>query len=103
MYPALTPKEREHEYLKEHRTVFIMQIGDVLKSGARHDGRAPDYDDWKLNGDIMFWNDILQCAFEYLPGSASTANPWMNSFPRQGAATGANSCSTGCFSMTNFH
>jgi aspartate--ammonia ligase len=64
MYPALTPKEREHEYLKEHRTVFIMQIGDVLKSGARHDGRAPDYDDWKLNGDIMFWNDILQCAFE---------------------------------------
>ncbi len=64
MYPELTPKEREHAYLKEHKTAFIMQIGDVLKSGKKHDGRAPDYDDWQLNGDIMFWNDILQCAFE---------------------------------------
>lgn len=64
MYPSLSPKERENKYLKDHKTAFIMQIGDVLKSGTRHDGRAPDYDDWKLNGDIMFWNDILECAFE---------------------------------------
>ncbi|WMJ23212.1 aspartate--ammonia ligase [Paludicola sp. MB14-C6] len=64
MYPALTPKQRENAYLKEHKTAFIMQIGDVLKSGVKHDGRAPDYDDWALNGDIVFWSDVLQCAFE---------------------------------------
>lgn len=64
MYPSLSPKERENKYLAEHKTTFIMQIGDVLKSGIKHDGRAPDYDDWKLNGDIVFWNDILECAFE---------------------------------------
>ncbi|MCL2214114.1 MAG: aspartate--ammonia ligase [Treponema sp.] len=64
MYPEMSCKERENAYVKEHRTVFIMQIGDVLKSGVKHDGRAPDYDDWTLNGDIMFWNDILECAFE---------------------------------------
>jgi aspartate--ammonia ligase len=64
LYPALSPKERENAYLKEHKTAFIMQIGDTLKSGAKHDGRAPDYDDWSLNGDIVFWNDLLQCAFE---------------------------------------
>lgn len=64
MFPQMTPKERENAYLKEHKTAFIMQIGDVLKSGGKHDGRAPDYDDWALNGDIVFWNDTLQCAFE---------------------------------------
>ena len=64
MYPDLTPKEREHAYLKEHKTAFVMQIGDLLASGEKHDGRAPDYDDWALNGDILFWNDVLQCAFE---------------------------------------
>jgi aspartate--ammonia ligase len=64
MYPLLSPKEREERYLKEHKTAFIMLIGDILKSGIKHDGRAPDYDDWKLNGDILFWNDILECAFE---------------------------------------
>ena len=63
-YPDLTPKERENAYLKEHSTAFIMQIGDLLASGIRHDGRAPDYDDWKLNGDIVFWNEVLGCAFE---------------------------------------
>jgi aspartate--ammonia ligase len=63
-YPKLTPKERENACLKEKKTVFIMQIGDTLKSGIKHDGRAPDYDDWTLNGDIVFWNDVLQCAFE---------------------------------------
>ena len=64
MYPSLTPKERENAYLKEHKTAFIMQIGDILNSGKKHDGRAPDYDDWKLNGDIVFWNDVLGSAFE---------------------------------------
>ena len=63
-YPGLSPKERENACLKEHKTVFIMQIGGTLKSGIKHDGRAPDYDDWQLNGDIVFWNDVLQCAFE---------------------------------------
>lgn len=64
MYPSLSPKGRENEYLRENRTAFIMQIGDLLKSGVKHDGRAPDYDDWMLNGDLMFWNDVLSCAFE---------------------------------------
>ena len=64
MYPDMTGKERENAYLKEHKTAFIMQIGGKLKSGKPHDNRAPDYDDWQLNGDIMFWNDLLGCAFE---------------------------------------
>lgn len=59
MYPNLSGKEREYEIVKEHKTVFIMQIGSVLKSGKKHDGRAPDYDDWALNGDLMFWNPVL--------------------------------------------
>lgn len=63
-YPHLSPKEREAACLEEHGTAFIMQIGDRLRSGIRHDGRAPDYDDWALNGDILFWNDLLGCAFE---------------------------------------
>ncbi len=64
MYPDLSPKEREDEITKLHKTVFIMQIGKVLKSGQKHDGRAPDYDDWELNGDILFWNDTLGHALE---------------------------------------
>lgn len=64
LYPDLTPKERENAYTKEHKTVFIMGIGDLLRSGEKHDGRAPDYDDWKLNGDILFWNDLLDSALE---------------------------------------
>ena len=64
LYPNLTAKEREHAFTKEHKTVFIMQIGDVLKSGKKHDGRAPDYDDWTLNGDILFWHEPLNCAVE---------------------------------------
>lgn len=63
-YPDLTPKERENAYLREHKTAFIMKIGDKLRSGKPHDGRAPDYDDWALNGDIMFYNELLDCAFE---------------------------------------
>lgn len=64
LYPTLSPKEREDTFTKEHKTVFIMQIGDLLKSGQKHDGRAPDYDDWELNGDILFWNDTLERSFE---------------------------------------
>ena len=64
LYPELTPKQRENVWLKEHRTAFIMGIGGTLKSGKRHDGRAPDYDDWSLNGDIFFYDDVLDCAME---------------------------------------
>ncbi len=63
-YPDLTPKQRENAYVKEHKTVFLIGIGGKLKSGQRHDGRAPDYDDWDLNGDILFWDDLLDCAME---------------------------------------
>ncbi|MDD2215315.1 MAG: aspartate--ammonia ligase [Eubacteriales bacterium] len=63
-YPNLNPKEREDAIAKEERAVFIMKIGDTLTSGEKHDGRAPDYDDWTLNGDIILWNDVLECAFE---------------------------------------
>ena len=64
MYPELSPSERENEITKEHPTVFVMQIGKTLRSGKRHDGRAPDYDDWELNGDILFRNTVLDRAFE---------------------------------------
>ena len=64
MYPDKTPKEREDAITEEKRAVFIMKIGGTLKSGRRHDGRAPDYDDWELNGDIILWNEILGQAFE---------------------------------------
>ena len=64
MYPTLTSKEREDAFLKEHKTALIMQIGGKLKSGKPHDSRAPDYDDWQLNGDIMFYNETLGHAFE---------------------------------------
>lgn len=64
LYPELSSKQRENAVTKQYGTVFLMQIGGRLKSGNRHDGRAPDYDDWSLNGDILIWNDVLQCAFE---------------------------------------
>ncbi len=64
MYPELEPSERETAYVREHKTTCIMQIGGALRSGKPHDGRAPDYDDWQLNGDILFWNDVLGRAFE---------------------------------------
>ncbi len=63
-YPSLPPKQRETAFLAKHPTVFLMKIGDALASGQKHDGRAPDYDDWSLNGDIIFYNAILDCAFE---------------------------------------
>ncbi len=64
LFPALTAKERENQITKQHKTVFIMGIGDVLQSGEKHDGRAPDYDDWQMNGDILLWSDVLQRAVE---------------------------------------
>ena len=64
LYPTLSSKERENAYLREQKTAFIMQIGEKLRSGKPHDGRAPDYDDWTLNGDLLFWNDVLGCAVE---------------------------------------
>ena len=66
-FPNLTrASEKETAYMKEHRdsAVFLMQIGGALRSGKPHDGRAPDYDDWTLNGDILFWNDVLGRSFE---------------------------------------
>lgn len=63
-YPTLTSKEREHAIAKEHKAVFLMQIGHKLNSGEKHDGRAPDYDDWNLNGDILFWYEPLQIGLE---------------------------------------
>ena len=64
MYPDCTPKQRENTFAKEHGTICIMKIGGKLKSGKPHDGRAPDYDDWALNCDILFWHVPLGCALE---------------------------------------
>ncbi len=64
MYPDKTAKEREDAFLKENKTALIMQIGGKLGDGKPHDGRAPDYDDWALNGDILFYNEVLGRAFE---------------------------------------
>ena len=63
-YPDLPPKERENAITKEHGTVFLMQIGGALADGKPHDGRAPDYDDWRLNGDLLFWDETLGQALE---------------------------------------
>ena len=64
LYPSLTPKERENTYCKEHGAVFLMHIGGKLKNGKPHDGRAADYDDWNLNGDILLWYEPLNIAYE---------------------------------------
>ena len=64
MYPTLTAKEREDKITKKYRTVFIMQIGDDLSDGKPHDLRAPDYDDWSLDGDLLFYHDVLDKALE---------------------------------------
>ena len=64
MYPDKAPSEREKLYVREHKTACIMQIGGVLRSGKPHDGRAPDYDDWGLNCDIFFWDEVLDRALE---------------------------------------
>ena len=64
LYPDFTPKQREKAYVREHPTTFIIGIGAPLRSGKPHDGRAPDYDDWALNGDLLFWYEPLGCAME---------------------------------------
>lgn len=64
MYPNLTPKEREDAIVREKKAVFLMQIGKVLSNGEKHDERSPDYDDWDLNGDILFYNPVLDNAIE---------------------------------------
>ena len=64
MYPELDTKARENEYVKAHPTTFIIGIGEKLKSGKPHDKRAPDYDDWSMNGDLIVWNSVLGCAVE---------------------------------------
>ena len=63
-YPKFSPQEREDAIVREHKAVFIIGIGGKLSDGTKHDGRAPDYDDWTLNGDIFVWNPLVDCAFE---------------------------------------
>ena len=87
-YPDLTAKERENVFTKEHRTVFIIGIGEKLRSGKPHDGRAPDYDDWQLNGDILFWDDVLNCAME-ISSMGIRVDP--DSLDRQLTASGCDS------------
>lgn len=64
MFPGLTDKEKEYALTKKYGTVFLMQIGAPLTTGKPHDNRAPDYDDWSLNGDILFYNEVLDAPFE---------------------------------------
>lgn len=64
MYPSLSPKQREYKITKKYKTVFISQIGDTLPDNKPHDGRSPDYDSWKLNGDLLVWYDLLDCPIE---------------------------------------
>ena len=64
LFPGLTPKEREDAFVKDHPTTFLMGIGGKLKSGKPHDGRAPDYDDWDLNGDLLVWDSVGRRSFE---------------------------------------
>ena len=64
LYPNLTPEERENEFAKSRGAIFVTQIGKVLASGQRHDGRAPDYDDWELNGDLILWDPALNHSLE---------------------------------------
>lgn len=63
-YPNLSNKERENKITKEHGAVFVQRIGAPLSNGLPHDNRAPDYDDWQLNGDLLIWFEPLQCALE---------------------------------------
>lgn len=64
LYPELSPTEREDRFAKEKGAIFISQIGKILESGEKHDGRAPDYDDWELNGDLIMWNPVLNSSLE---------------------------------------
>lgn len=80
LYPTLTRKERENKVCKKYGAVFIYGIGWKLSDGMPHDGRAADYDDWKLNGDILLWNDVLDSAFEI---SSMGIRVDENSLPKQ--------------------
>ncbi len=64
LYPDQPPEQREYLFSKEHKTIFVLQIGGKLRSGIPHGSRAPDYDDWTLNGDLIYYNEVLDCAFE---------------------------------------
>lgn len=64
LYPLLSPKEREYEFVKNHKTVFIIGVGNKLSNGEPHDLRAPDYDDWNLNGDLLYYHEVLDMAME---------------------------------------
>jgi len=64
LYPDKTSKEREHLFVKDHPVTFIIGIGHKLSNGQPHDGRAPDYDDWNLNGDLLYYCPQLDCSIE---------------------------------------
>lgn len=64
LYPNASMREKEHKITKKHKTVFIKRIGRTFTNGKKHDLRAPDYDDWNLNGDILIWSDVLEEAVE---------------------------------------
>ena len=89
LYPDLTPKQREDEICKKKGVVFLMQIGKILKSGIKHDGRAPDYDDWALNGDLLCWDPVLNCAVE-LSSMGIRVSP--ESLDRQLTIAGCDDC-----------
>ncbi len=95
-YPKLSPREREDELAREHGAFFLVGIGGALSNGLSHDGRAPDYDDWGLNGDIIVWNGTLGRSFEW--AYASIPRPSGGSWPSQGRNRGRNSTSTGASS-----
>ena len=105
MYPGLTPSEREDEITKLHPTVFISQIGKTLRSGNRHDGRAPDYDDWDLNGDMTF-SSGTPCwtapSRSRRWGSASVRRVWTVSSRSRAVTTGGITPSTGLCSAESF-
>ena len=105
MYPELeTGSQREKAYVKEHHTACIMQIGGKLRSGHRHDGRAPDYDDWQLNCDIFFWDEVLDRALEI---SSMGIRVDAESLDRQLTISGCNDRRElpfhKCFLITNYH
>lgn len=88
LYPELDGSARESAFVREHPTTFLMQIGGSLRSGKPHDGRAPDYDDWQLNGDLLFWNPVLGRALEI---SSMGIRVDAQSLDRQLTAAGCNS------------
>ena len=99
MYPDLTPKEREDEIAREKRAVFIKKIGGQLKSGEKHDGRAPDYDDWELNGDIILSTELLKF-LQWV--SELMKMPWTDSSELPGLMTGEKWNSTERSLIKNF-